>query len=35
MVFFGTPKISDFGPTFVSTFQDIEGNKIQISKKKI
>ena len=32
--FFGTQNINDVGPTLVSTFQDIEGNWIQISQRK-
>ncbi|MHA1954257.1 MAG: VOC family protein [Candidatus Heimdallarchaeaceae archaeon] len=32
--FYGTPKINDVGPTLVATFQDIEGNWIQISQRK-
>ena len=32
--FFGDPKINDVGPTLVATFQDIEGNWLQISQRK-
>ena len=34
IVFFGKNKIQDVGPTLVATFQDIEGNWIQISERK-
>ncbi|MCE7741465.1 MAG: hypothetical protein GOP50_03315 [Candidatus Heimdallarchaeota archaeon] len=32
--FYGINKINDVGPTLVATFQDIEGNWIQISQRK-
>ena len=34
IVFFGKNKINDVGPTLVATFQDIEGNWIQLSQRK-
>ena len=35
IVFFGKEKINDVGPTLVATFQDPEGNWIQVSQRKI
>jgi hypothetical protein len=32
--FFGEEKIADVGPSLVASFQDIEGNWIQISQRK-
>lgn len=34
IVFFGKNKINDVGTTLVVTFQDIEGNWIQLSQRK-